>query len=431
MKLLDWVLASLSLSRRHVISITSVTGAAIANSLVGFVVNVAAAKNLGAEGFGLFSLAFSVATMAGVIGDFGFDLTTIRLFNKYQAEPEKQTMVLGTALSFKTLLFASLVLTCLPIGGLLATSLGVGSTGSELFAIAIITGGLLFFWTYLMSYLQSYRSFKQLTRYILGYAVLRVVCLAVAYVVFPENLQAWLVATYTIPAALLILVGVVPKWLKVVPIAFKQPGASLSILKEMLNYSKWVALSVIAFTAIPYVVRFILAIRASVVEVGIFSAGMTFTMAFTTLNSALRAIIFPQVTALKGQEQMKRYLARLKMIAPYYAIVAVLCIIALGFLQWFILGEEYRAALPVFVIAVGAFAIVVFLGLGTMLVHTMMKPEIDALTNVGRLCLVVILALLMIPSFKALGGAIAYVVPLLIGEILMYSYVKQRCRGGL
>lgn len=429
MKIIDSDLARLSLPKGLVVPMTSLTGATLANSLVGFVVNVVAAKNLGAEGFGIFSLAFSIATMAGTIGDFGFNLTVIRLFNRYQKEPEKQTMVLGAALGFKVLLFAFLAVTCLPVGVFLALSLGAGSTGPKLFAIALITGGLLFFWTYFQSYLQSYRSFGQLAGYILGYAGLRVVCLGVAYEFFPEDPLAWILATYTIPVAVIILGGLVPKGTKAMRIAFTQPGVSLEILREMLNYSKWVALSAIAYAAMPYLVRFILAMCASVAEVGIFSAGMTFTMAFTTLNTAMRAIIFPQVTAFEGQEQVSRYLARLKMIAPYYAIAALLGIIVLGFLQWFVLGEEYRAALPIFLVTGGAFAIVLFLGLGTMLVHTMMKPEIDSMTNVGRLCLMIILALLLVPSYGALGGAIAYVVPLLIGEIWMFSYVMQRRMG--
>jgi O-antigen/teichoic acid export membrane protein len=425
MRFIDSVFTSLSLSREQVIPITSVTSATAASSLTGFIASVLAAKYLGSEGFGIFSLALSVAILVGAIGDFGFNLTMIRLFNKYQAKPEKQTMVLGVAFGFKTILLTFIALTCLPISGLLALSLGGGPTDSELFAIALITGGLLFFWTYLQSYLQSYRSYGKLSGYILGYAGLRMACLVVAYLLNPENPLAWLIGAYTMPLAVLIFVGVIPKGLEVAPIVLKQPGASFGVLEEMLKYSKWVALSAITYIAMPYLIRFILAIHASIADVGIFSAGMTFTMAFTVFHTAVRAIIFPQVTALEGIDQMRKYLNRLNEIAPYYAVVAALVIIALGLLQWFVLGEEYRAALPVFAVTVIAFAIATFLGLGTMLVHTMMKPEIDAFTNVARLCLMVILALLLVPSLGALGGAIAYVIPLIIGELLMFWIVRK------
>lgn len=410
---------------KHLVPLASVTGATAINNLAAFAVHLWAARALGVAGFGVFSLAFSVATLTGTIGDLGLNLTMIRLFNKYKDAPETQTKLFGSVFGFKVLLFVLLVLISLPLGRFLALSLGVGLRESGLFAIALITGGLLFFWTYLQSYLQSHRSFTQLTGYIIAYAGLRLGCLAVGYALFPQSPLTWLVATYTGPLLLLFIVGVLPKARKPLVNALAHPRESLALLKEGLNYSKWVALSGIAYIAMPYVVRFVLATRASINDVGIFSAGMTFTMAFTTLNTAVRAVLFPRVTALEGSERMREYLRKLGRFAPYYAGVAILGISVLGFLQWFVLGEEYRTAMPVFLITAGVFAIVVFLGLGTMLIHTMMRPQVEAVANLSKLSLVLILSLLLVPSLRALGGAIAYAVPLVAGEAGMLWYVSR------
>jgi O-antigen/teichoic acid export membrane protein len=78
-------------------------------------------------------------------------------------------------------------------------------------------------------------------------------------------------------------------------------------------------------------------------------------------------------------------------------------------------------------VTAGAFAAVVFLGLETMLVHTMMRPQVDAWVNVVRLGLMVLLASILVPSFHALGAAVAYVVPVLAGEVWMFWYVMHRC----
>jgi len=426
MRLLDSMLASLSLQRRHVVPIASVTGATAANNLVGFVVNIVVARKLGPEAFGVFSLAFSVAALAGVIGDFGLNLTMIRLFNDKQAEPEKQTVVLGTALCFKVLFFILVVVACLPFGSLLTRSLSEGSAEALLFPFALVTGGLLFFWTYLQYYLQSHRSFGLLTRYILSYAGLRVACLLVTYRLSPDRPLAWLAATCAVPITILVLIGVIPIGRKVIAITIKQPHISLGLLKDMLSYSKWVALSVIAYSSLLSVLRFILAARASVAEVGILSAGLTFSMAFSMLNTAVRTVLFPQVTALESPQRMESYLARIRQVAPYYAALAIVGITGLGLLQWFVLGAEYRAALPVFLITATTLALVILLGLGTMLVHTMMRPQIDAGVNIGRLALMVLLALILTPSLGALGAAVAYAVPLLAGEIWMFRYVKHK-----
>jgi hypothetical protein len=96
-----------------------------------------------------------------------------------------------------------------------------------------------------------------------------------------------------------------------------------------------------------------------------------------------------------------------------------------GYSNGFVLGAEYRAALPVFLITASVLSLTLFLGLATMLVHTMMKPQIDAWVNVGRLGIMIIMAFFLIPPFQVLGAAIAYAVPLLIGEMWMFRYVLE------
>lgn len=416
------------LPQGRLVPLASVTGATVANNLVGFVVQISAARVLGREGFGIFSLAFSVSTLTGAIGDFGFNLAMIRLFNKYKAMPERQTRLLGSVLGFKVLLFGLLALTSWMFGELLALWLGVGPGASLLFAVALITGGLLFFWTYLEAYLQSHRLFTRLAGYIMAYAGLRLGFWGVAYGFFPQQELTWLMATYTGPVLLLIMFGVLPKACSLLPSALVHPRETVTIFKEGLNYSKWVALSGIAYLAMPYVVRFALATRASLEEVGIFSAGMTFTTAFTTLNTAVRSVLFPQVTALEGPEQIQGYLKRLGRIAPCYAAVAIPGIAVLGLLQWFVLGEEYRAAMPVFLVSASSLAVVIFLGLGTMLVHTFMQPWIDTKVNFLRFLMVIFFTYLVASMHGAFGVALAYSFTLLAGEAWMFRYVSQLAR---
>ena len=359
----------------------------------------------------IFLSVFRSYTDGGCRG-FWVEFKMVRLFNKYKNTPETQTRLLGSVLIFKVLLFGLLALIALPLGRVLALRLGGELKHSQLFAVALITGGLTLFWIYLEAYLQAHRLFAQLAGYIIAYAVLRMGCLAVTYALFEKHALTWFVATYTGPISLLIISGVLPKARGLLADALSNCWQSLSILKEGLDYSKWVALSGNAYTVMPYAIRFFLATHASLEEVGIFSAGMTFTMAFTTLNTAIRAVLFSRVTGIDGLEQMKEYLKKVFRVAPYYAIVATLGIAGLGCVQWFVLGEEYRRAMPVFLTTAAGFGVTLFIGLGTMLVHTMMKPQVEAWVNVGRLYAMLLLAWLIVPSFKAFAAAIAYVVPL-------------------
>lgn len=420
--LLNWLL------RKQGKAIASVTIATITNNLVGFGVNVMGARTLGKEKFGLFSLAFAVATMTAAIAEFGLNLTMIRLFNMYNEHPDKQTALLSSVLAFKVCMWGVILVVSFPVSRLIVAGLGLSVVEQRLFAVAVVTGGVLLFWAYVQAFLQCHRSFGRLTAYILIYAGLRLVCLTLSYILYPDNPLAWLVATYTLPGVLIGVTGLLPQVRELQSATVKRTRIDLRLVWEALDYSKWVALSSVAYISLLAIVRFFLLARSSPAEVGIFSAGITFTMAFATLNTAIRAVLFPQVTSLDGSYEISGYLGKLRQSAPYYGFVAATGIGVLAAFQWFLLGEGYRAALPVFIITSSALSVTVFLGLGTMLVHTMMKPQIDAYINVGRVGAMAILAIILIPPWRALGAAVAYAVPLVSGELSMFFYVRHQNR---
>ena len=99
-------------------------------------------------------------------------------------------------------------------------------------------------------------------------------------------------------------------------------------------------------------------------------------------------------------------------------------------MHWLLLGGEYRTALPVFLVTSGALAGVSFLGFRTMILHSLMRPEVDAYVYVIRLALTALLAYALVPDFRAPGAAVAYGLPLLIGEGYMSWYVARRVNNG-
>jgi len=420
--LLNW------LSFKQMRAIASVTSATVFNNIVGFGINLLAARSLGKDKFGLFSLAFTMATMTSAIAEFGLNLTVVRLFNKHAGYPDKQAVLLGSALALKSSILLVVLAAAILLGNKLASLFGLGFSASEqrLFTVALFTGGVLIMWTYIQTFFQCHHSFGRLTKYLLAYAGLRVALSALAFFRYPRNPLAWLSATYTVPGIIISAIGLLPQVLAIKTATVRGARINLRMIWETLDYSKWVALSSVAYISLLSIVRFILLAQTSTAEVGVFSAGIIFTMAFSTLSTALRAVLFPKVTTLNRPQEMNIYLSKLRQVAPYYCCVALVIIGGLAAFQYYMLGEEYRAALPIFLVTSFALASTVFLGLGTMLVHTMLEPQIDAYMNWGRLVIMTSLSLWLIPHFKALGAGIAYAVPIVAGEFSMFLYVRQR-----
>lgn len=417
------------LLKRHpkISSILVVLYANVFSNLVTFVVNIFLAKKFGPENFGIFSLAVSVMITVNFVFNLGLSLTMVRFFNLYQKEKGRQKLLLSSLFIFRCLLILLLIVVSFPAGFLLAKWLHLGHSYQLLVSLAIISGAILTLWLFLQNFLQAHKEFSKLSRYIVGYAIFRIFCFALMYLIYTNALSitAVLASLYTIPVILITLIGIIPIVLYFFNNGFPSFKNIFKTVTDVLNYSKWVAISGISFNLILRSIQFILAIRSSKLELGFLSAGFVFTVAFSTLNMAVRTVLFPHITAFENTKDMKNHLVKVKKIFPYYLILMGVGIAILSVIQIVFLGDEYAAALPVFLVTSIALGLVIFMGLISMLLHTLMRPEVDAFVNVGRLITASILVYLLAPHFGAIGGAVGYAVPVVLGEFFMVFFVNR------
>jgi O-antigen/teichoic acid export membrane protein len=394
---------------------------------VTFIANILLARKFGPVEFGIFSLAISVMMVVNLIADLGLNLTMVRYFNLYREEARKQHLLVASLLILRFSLIVAIAVVAVPVGMLLASVFGLSGPYVLLLSLAIVAGGLLSLWVYLQNYLQANKRFRKLAGYIFSYGLFRILFFYIMYLLYIKQPtpSGALSALYIIPVAVVIVLGVLPLVRRI--LAGRLP--SRNVIKEYvlaaIKYSKWVAISGICNSLIYRAVQFVLASRASKYELGILSAGFVFTVAFATLNYAVRAVFFPYITSLERIEDVGRHLSNVRKILPYYVALIVCGIIVLMIVQIYFLGEEYVHALPVFLISSTALAFTIFMGMISMLLHTFMRPEIDAFVNIARLLAATILAFSLTPILGALGGAVAYSIPLILGEIYIALTVRK------
>ncbi len=397
------------------------------SSFITFVVNIFLAQKFGPENFGILSLAVSIMMMVSIIFDVGLNLTLVRFFNLYQKEEKRQKLLLLALLIFKIVIVALLIGISLPAGSLLTKLLNFDSVHQPLLTLAVITGGVFTLWVYFQNYQQAHRNFRKLSLHIIGYGLLRIsfIVLLLALYVQTFKITPVFIYFYSIPVVLIVLIGILPILQDFFSVKNYDLGTILRVLKDALRYSKWVAISSVFYSLILRTTQLILALRSSKYELGILSAGFVFTIAFSTLNMAVRAVFFPHVTSFNKIADMKFYYEKVRKFIPYYGIMAIILIIMLAIIQVVFLGSKYLNALPVFLITAVALSATIFLGLWSMMVHTLMHPEIHAIVNVLRFISTCIIAYFLSAGMGAMGGAIAYALPLILGELFMVYFVRK------
>ncbi|WP_337844908.1 oligosaccharide flippase family protein [Thermus sp.] len=396
------------------------------NNLVSFITQALAARILGPESFGVFSLSLSLAMFVGTIGDAGLGLTTIRFFGERDTAESKERF-LNAILLLRIFVFLILFLLSAPIGWLISRVLGVEGLSWLIVSSAIITGGLVTLWIHLQSVLRSRQNFRAFSSTMALYSILRLLAISLLLLFKSNSPLTWLVVTYILPLALALVfsLGRGSKRIQKVRVSrlFRE---DLSIVRSALKYTQWVALSSLSYTAIPHAVQFLLAVRGSIEEVAYFATGLLFSMVFSTLNVSVRTILFPRVVGLTKKDEALAYLEKLRSIVPYYVLFSLLVVLSLFSVQEVLLGKEYLRAQVVFLALSLGFMAVIFLGLATMLIHTIKRPEVDGFVNLVRLILASILVYILAPEFGALGAAVVYMGIIIGGEIWMLWYVRRQ-----
>lgn len=389
----------------------------LVNNGTNFIANILIARMFGHEIFGLFSIAMNIAFTTLTFSEFGMNLTMVRLYKLHEQDLQKSNAVLIWNLYFKLMILSLLAMIAIFFSIPLSKMLTQSADNSILVAIALICGGLLGFFSYLKALFQSFNLFKNIAYIILAYAFLRLAFLFF-YIGFtiPANVEVLFTGIYLLPVLSLLLLGFYFQRDKLII-----KGIGLKALdesgKEIVNYSKWVAISLIAGVLIHKGIFFIAAFYTDIKQVSILSAGIVFAGFFSLINDAMRQLLLPKVTQL-AIDRISEYRKKLIKMLPFYLLISFLIILFFSLLMHFTLGENYKDSLPIFWIIGASIALTSGLGFYNILFHAIMKPKPDTFANIGTALSIIVVSLLVVKAYGLMGIVISYASILFIGEII-------------
>jgi len=325
------------------------------NGILGMSFFLLTARFLGPISFGLMTVAIAVNTLVTDISDLGVDSGLVRFVGKYANTDSKKTrefLKLGLVVKISV--------------GILISSLGFSASpfiASSIFAkpeLAVplriaslgVLGALLF--DFSTHSLQSFQRFFAWGGLFVGTNLLRLVLVVILIALNILNLDNTLYIYILMP-----FLGFVFS-LFLLPSSFLKSKITKSTKKDFLHYNKWIALMTAVAATSSRVDIFISARILDLDQVGIYSAASQLVQVVPQLAASIGTVLAPKMASKTDTSDLLSYLKKSQLMVSAIVILGILAMPASFFLIPVVLGANYVASVPVFLILFTAMLIFLF-----------------------------------------------------------------------
>ncbi len=400
-------------------TISGVLSANIFNQSISFIIIFLATKLLKVSDFASFAIAMSITMLWALFLDFGLSTTIVRKFNNLGNE-NKSREFLSLSYSWKLMVFLLNIIISFPITKVSIYFFPILQGYESLIYISYLSGGLLSLWMTVRAIEQAQKNFTNFKKYTFIYGFLRLIFISLILIVDKFEVNYVFLTLYALPLFLLLSFDVVKNrgLMKV----FRKADWK-EFLTVGFSYSKWVALSGLFFMLLSRLPQFTLGASSSEKEVALYSSAITFVVVFSLLNDTIRTVIMPDITIIKTNEQRKVYTAKLLKFLPFVVGLGFIIIAIISVMIYFLLDEVYKESIPVFWIIGLAHVMLIYIGLFNILIHSYGVPKLNAINNLVRL-LVLIVLLIVIPK-SAISVSVTYAIVVVLGELNLLFKIRR------
>jgi O-antigen/teichoic acid export membrane protein len=391
-------------------------------------------RALGPTRFGLLALAWAIAESTGIF-DFGLGKATIRFVADASGRSrERLRDVVGASLITQTamgLVSAILFFALVPLLVHRVFSIGAAnlSEAVSMFRVLALHMPVLLFISSLRASLEGAQRFDVSTP-------LRIPS-SLASVIVP----AWAAsAGYSLPVIMWVLLAVRLVLAALTAYAVRQTlighwsrPRDFSILREMLKYSGWVAISTAAGPVLASFDRFAVGSIVGGAALGYYAGAAEAANRFLLVPVTAFSAVFPALAAVDAKEGRQRSLAvtsaaRRQLMAVMFPLCATLFAFGPRLLGLW-LGEQYAldAGLALRILAIAVFLATVAI-LPLALLYGSGRPDMPARINVLQVALHIPITIALVKFLGITGAAIAIAV-MRLEEVVLYQWAVRRFVG--
>ncbi len=399
--------------------------------LIALVGSVLSARALGPVEFGRFGMVMATVMICGTLADAGLTYTAVKMIaEQSKRDDAAHDMAVSTARTYFMLRLVSGALIA-ALGVILSAPIAVYILGypdlTPYLQLAFFTIAALSVSSYPGTVLVGLSRFGRLGVAGVLNALITLAGIAALFIAGRLNigtLVAWNVAlplVSTLPAWLMLPRGWLP-WRSEIGDAL--PRLDISTAREMLGFSKWIAVSNLGTMVALQGDLILLGRLASPQVVGVYSVALALALRLDTLNQSLLTVLLPRASRLKGLSEIKRYTGRVWRGSLVLAFALGLVAVSAQPLIRLLYGEEYAASAGLFL----ALTLVVLFDLVTsslfLVAFPLNKPRILAVADWLRVGALGAVGWLLIPIVGGIGAVCARGAARVVGTA--YSLVALR-----
>lgn len=378
---------------------------------------IVAARILGPEKLGIFSLATAASFMLADIFDIALNTSLIRFvaaeLSRESGKEEKfLKLIFKIKLAVGVVLLLSIALLATPLSKLI-----FGRPMPEVLLLIGLGTGFQLIFTFGITHLQARKKFNKAAAGLIMLPGLRLLgILGLLVVRSIETLSSLAVYFFATPIAAVTMMFLAPAGF------FKVKGES-EVAKKLLRYNLPLTAGFAIAAIGGRIDNFIIANIMGSAAVGFYSAAFRLFAPIQFLAGSLATVFAPRFAGFEKLQEAKTYFKK-TILAISLASIALLCF--LPFSRFFIklfFGNDFLPSVSVLRILFFGFAVFLLqVPFTSSILYYFAKSRVFALISGCQLVLIVTANLLLVPKFHENGAAFAFLLTQLIVLALLISY---------
>lgn len=358
---------------------------------------ILAPRLLGPSNYGLFAVVTSTGVLIANLANFGIDTGILRFANFI--DQNSANRILKLAFQAYLLIGVSVFVIGFVVSNFLANLLGHPSL-APLLKIAFSATIFLLLTDFFIATLQAKKQFLKASIVNISSNLLRILILILAAYYFITSLYFLTFLFFFIPIVSVFFGKIF------VPLDFLKAKTSVNQFKNFFSYNFWIAAS-IAVSSVP-IDNYLLLKLAGPIATGLYAAPYKILSSVDQFAGNFSRVLAPRLTSFDNHRKAKEFAKETAIIVLAVCMLILIAVISAGPIVNLLLGSKYLDSVNIFRII--GLSEIFFFGNTipvSLIIYYFGKPKVTLVITVIVTAIWILSNILLIPTYKTIGAAIA------------------------